>query len=40
MPTMRSEFGPLSNDVFVDAANHRVYLIDRVRGLEILEYSW
>ena len=40
MPVMRSEFGPLSNDVFVDTANHRIYLIDRVRGLEILEYSY
>lgn len=39
LPAMRSEFGPLSNDVFVDKANRRVYLLDRVRGLEILEYD-
>jgi hypothetical protein len=39
MPEIRSEFGPLSNDVFVDRRTQRVYLVDRVRGLEILEYS-
>ncbi len=39
MPQLRSEFGPLSNDVFVDRVNQHVYLLDRVRGLEILEYD-
>lgn len=39
LPRLRSEFGPLSNDVFVDAADRRIYLLDRVRGLEILEYD-
>jgi len=39
VPQMRSEFGPLSNDCFVDKATQRVYLLDRVRGLEILEYE-
>lgn len=39
MPQLRSEFGPLSNDVFVDGPNCRIYLLDRVRGLEILEYD-
>jgi hypothetical protein len=39
LPEMRSEFGPLSNDVFADENNKRVYLLDRVRGLEIIEYT-
>lgn len=40
LPEMRSEFGPLSNDVFVDGKNRIIYLLDRVRGLEIIEYEW
>jgi hypothetical protein len=39
LPDMRSEFGPLSNDVFVDKSKGRAYLLDRVRGLEIIEYD-
>lgn len=39
LPEMRSEFGPLSNDVFVEEATRRIYLLDRVRGLEIIEYD-
>lgn len=39
LPPMRTEFGPLSNDIFVDQAKQRIYLIDRLRGLDILEYS-
>jgi hypothetical protein len=37
LPEARSESGVMSNDVFVDPARGRVYLIDRERGLDILE---
>jgi hypothetical protein len=37
LPEARSDSGVMSNDVFVDAAAGRVYLIDRERGLDILE---
>jgi hypothetical protein len=36
-PEARSESGVMSNDVFVDPDRGRVYLIDRERGLDILE---
>ena len=37
MPEERSDAGVMSNDVFVDIKNGLVYLIDRERGLDILE---
>jgi hypothetical protein len=29
----------MSNDVFVDAEQRRVYLLDRMHGLDILEFE-
>ena len=38
LPKERGEFGVMSNDVFVDPAQRRAYLLDRARGLDILEF--